>query len=135
MTTTTERIGMIIHPVDEPAGKKSRGKAKAADKVAPPTFATRAEQEAFYRKKFYERKGVPDPDAADTSNPTPAEVAVGKPDGKSIDIQLSPGMTWALLAVYRSAMAVIWLGKAVWFLFALMTATVIAGLVIGSLSA
>lgn len=131
MTTTTERIGMIIHPVDEPAGKKGKGK----DKVAPPKFANRAEQEAFYRKKFYERKGVPDPDAADTSNPTPAEVAVGKPDGKSIDIQLSPGMTWALLAVYRSAMAVIWLCKAVWFLFALMTATVIAGLVIGAMSA
>lgn len=131
MTTTTERIGMIIHPVDEPAASKARGrgKAKVADKAAPPTFATRAEQEAFYRARYYERKNVPNPDAADTSIPTPAR------DPNSLNLELSPGMAWAIVGVYRVAKTVIWFGRAIWFLFALMTATVIAGLILGAMSA
>lgn len=131
MTTTTERIGMIIHPAEEP-------KSKPSAKVATPKFATRADQEAYHRAKYYERLKVPNPDASDTSNPTAADVPRGnaaRPQNSyEINLELSPGMAKALVLFYRFASAIFRLCKFVWFLFALATATVIAGMILGALS-
>lgn len=93
--------------------------------TAAPQFANRAERDAYYRAKYMAKHGQPTEPAA----PQPA----ADPGCLTLDVPASlVTLLRFLVGAYSLAARIV---KLIWFVFAAMMATILAGMLIGILSA
>lgn len=149
MTTTTHPAGPPPLPwemaeMQQAAAKTAAKQANAtaqptADNAnAPPQFADRAERDAYYRQRHYAGTSHPEATAYDDlmrSRGKSTGQAVAQNGAETLTLDLPPYMFPVLLGVSRAVGAGITTLKLIWHVFALITAIVLLGTLIGVLTA
>lgn len=121
MTTTTNPYAAPLQDTAMPTNPAPQETAAPANPA--PSFATREERDNYYRSKYFARRGGGDESLENK-----------KLTGAPINVEMTPGMVALFMGCMKVFGAAAWLFYFTRNVFALITATVILGGILGWLT-